>query len=312
MLKPKISPVQYIDLPLLHQKRIRLAVKREDLLHPHISGNKYRKLFYNLIEAKKQNHRTLLTFGGAYSNHIAATAAAGKELGFKTVGVIRGEELASRPDLIKENPTLSFAASQGMEFLFISREKYRHRENKEFLSELKEKFGRFYLVPQGGTNMFGVKGAMEILTREDQQYDYITVAVGTGGTIAGIIEASATHQTVLGFPALKENFLHREISKYTAKTNWKLIRDYHFGGFAKIQPGLIEFINRFYAQTQISFDPVYTGKMLFGLMDLIEKNFFPGGSKILAVHTGGLQGIDGMNRRLQKKNRPLIEIPSFY
>jgi len=314
MLKPKQSVRQVVRHPLLEKKKIRLEIKRDDLLHPHISGNKYRKLFYNLIEARKKGFTRLLTFGGAYSNHIAATAAAGKEGGFETIGIIRGDELGKHlAEVLQNNPTLAFAASQGMKFHFIDRKTYREqKENPEFLRALEQMFGPFYMIPQGGTNELGVQGAAEILSPADKIFDYITTAVGTGGTMAGLIRASSPQQTVLGFPALKENFLHRDIAAYTTKTNWQLVRDYHLGGFAKINADLIRFINDFYRQTGIPLDPVYTGKMMFGLMDMIEKDRFAPGTSILAIHTGGLQGTDGMNRRLRQKGLPLLEIPAFY
>ena len=296
----------------LEQKQIRLFIKREDKLHPHISGNKYRKLYFNLIEARKQNHDTILTFGGAFSNHIAATAAAGKEFGFRTVGIIRGDELKNRPDLIRQNPTLSFALRQGMKLYFVERQTYRERESEHFQSFLRRKFGRFYPVPQGGTNLLGVRGAEKILSPEDEKFDIITTAVGTGGTIAGIVNASFPHQQILGFPALKENYLEREIDRFAVKKNYTLIRDYHFGGFAKINASLIRFINDFYRKTGIPLDPVYTGKMVFGLYDLISKNRFTPGTAILAVHTGGLQGIDGMRRHIAAKKLPPLDVPSFY
>ncbi len=311
-LPPRVSHAQEIHLPFLEKKQILLAVKREDLLHRHISGNKYRKLYYNLLSARRKSYKTLLTFGGAYSNHIAATAYAAKLFGFRSIGIIRGEELARDiHHTLSQNPSLRFAAEQGMELHFISRKAYREKENPAFIKKLEQQFGEFYLIPQGGTNRLGVKGAMEILTENDYVYDYVACAVGTGGTIAGLIESSADHQTVLGFPALKEQFLEKEIAKFTDKTRWKLIRDYHFGGFARANPSLIHFINDFHRETGLLLDPVYTGKMMFGLMDLIAKDFFPPGSKILAIHTGGLQGIDGMNALLRKKGWPLIA-QNFY
>jgi 1-aminocyclopropane-1-carboxylate deaminase len=284
---------------------ISLEIKREDLLHPFISGNKFRKLKYNLLQAKAENQHTLLTFGGAYSNHIAAVAYAGKEQGFKTIGVIRGEELG---DKITENPTLKFAQECGMEFEFVTREAYRLKTEPNFITNLQKKFGSFYLVPEGGTNEYAIKGCEEILTEEDATFDFVCCAVGTGGTISGIINSALPHQKVLGFPALKGDFLKDEIRKFVANENWELITDYHFGGYGKVNEELIQFINQFYKQTQVPLDPIYTGKMVFGVIDLIRKNYFPNNAKILLIHTGGLQGIQGMNVLLKSKNKTLIEI----
>lgn len=282
---------------------ITLVIKRDDLLHPYISGNKFRKLKYNLNEAKKLGFDKLLTFGGAYSNHIAATAAAGKELGFSTVGVIRGEELKSKTH---DNPTLLLAASNRMELLFVSREEYRKKDTQDFQAHLQQKFGKVYILPEGGTNDLAVKGCEEILTTEDLTFDYICCAVGTGGTISGIINASGANQQVMGFPALKGSFLSDDIRKFAKKDNWKLVQGYEFGGYGKITSELVRFLNEFYQQTEIPLDPLYTGKMMFGVMDMIASGKFPHGAKILTIHTGGLQGIKGMNQWLLQKKMPTI------
>lgn len=283
---------------------IKLWIKREDLLHPHISGNKYRKLRYNLEAAQDKGYSTLITFGGAYSNHIAATAAAGKEFGFKTIGIIRGDELAnSMKSKENINPTLSFAQKQGMQFKFIDRKSYKQKHTVEFSEQLINEFGDFYLVPEGGTNVLAVEGCEEILNKEDAKFDYICCAIGTGGTISGIINSIKSHQKVLGFPALKGDFLNNDIKKYVQTIdNWQLLKDYHFGGFAKVNEDLISFINDFKEQTTVQLDPIYTGKMLYGIVDLHTKGYFEEGTKILAIHSGGLQGIDGMNQRLRNKN----------
>jgi len=288
---------------ILPNNAVELYIKREDKIHPFVSGNKYRKLKYNLLEAKNNGFDTLLTFGGAFSNHIAAVASAGNAFGFKTIGIVRGEELGNK---ISENTTLSFAKENGMQFKFVSRELYRNKTSESFLNDLKEEFGDFYLIPDGGTNKLAVKGCEEILNTEDNTFDYICCAVGTGGTISGLINCLKPSQQVLGFPALKGDFLKEDISKFATQTNWKLITDYHFGGYAKINEELVTFINQFKIDNQVSLDPVYTGKMLFGIIDLINKNYFPKGSKILAIHTGGLQGIEGMNAVLKKKKLPII------
>ncbi|MDN3493817.1 1-aminocyclopropane-1-carboxylate deaminase/D-cysteine desulfhydrase [Winogradskyella bathintestinalis] len=292
------------DLSILNTS-VDITVKREDLIHPFISGNKYRKLKYNVEKAKEIKATSMLTFGGAYSNHIAAVAYAGKAYGFKTIGIIRGEELGLKKDL---NPTLKFAKACGMKFQFVSRDDYRKKTSEDFIATLKRRFGNFYLLPEGGTNDLAVKGCQEIIQTEDFHFDYVCCAVGTGGTISGIINASQTHQKILGFPALKGDFLQQDICKFATQQNWNLITGYHFGGYGKIKPELIAFINRFKHNYDIPLDPIYTGKMLFGIFDLIEKDFFPKASKILVIHTGGLQGIAGVNAKLKRKGGPLIDL----
>jgi len=299
-----------LEIPSVHHQDIRfknllITIKREDLIHPFISGNKYRKLTYNIDEAKRINATSLLTFGGAFSNHIAAVAYAGNMYGFKTVGVIRGEELALKTPL---NPTLQFAKTCGMHLEFVSRAHYRQKNDDDFIDGLKSRFGNFYLLPEGGTNDLAVKGCEDILQATDNVYDYICCAVGTGGTISGLINASESHQKILGFPALKGDFLQQDIRKFANQDNWELITAYHFGGYGKIKPELIAFINQFKKAYHIPLDPIYTGKMLFGIFDLIDKGFFQKESKILAIHTGGLQGITGVNQILKRKNQPLIEL----
>jgi 1-aminocyclopropane-1-carboxylate deaminase len=284
---------------------ISVQIKREDLIHPFVSGNKFRKLKYNLLQAKEEQQETLLTFGGAFSNHIAAVAFAGKEKGFKTIGIIRGDELR---DKISENPTLQFAENCGMQFEFVSRENYRLKQEISFLEDLKEKFGNFYLIPEGGTNGLAIKGCEEILTDEDAEFDYICCSIGTGGTICGIINSILPHQKVLGFPALKGDFLKEEIRNIVKNDNWELLTDYHFGGYGKVNIELIAFINQFFAENNIPLDPIYTGKMVFGVIDLIDKGYFPAKSKVLLIHTGGIQGIQGMNMKLRNKKLPIIDI----
>ncbi len=283
---------------------IQLSIKREDLLHPEVSGNKFRKLKYNLLKAKEKDHHTILTFGGAHSNHISAMAAAGKIMGFKTIGVIRGEELESSEE--KWSPTLKYAASCGMKFEFISREDYRYKDSEGFLKDLKDKFGDFYLVPEGGTNELAIKGCQEILSEKDAEFDFICSSVGTGGTLAGLINASEGHQKVIGFSSLRSDHLKEEISGLVKKKNWEIQLDYHFGGYAKVNAKLINFMNDFSKKYKIILDPVYTGKLVFGIFALVKQGYFPDNSKILAIHTGGLQGIKGMNRFLKKKELPQI------
>ena len=284
---------------------ISVTIKRDDLLHPVVSGNKFRKLKYNLLQAKCENKKTLLTFGGAFSNHIAAVAYAAQENGFQSIGIIRGDELR---DEIENNPTLQFAQECGMQFEFVSREVYRLKKETSFLTSIQKHFGDFYLVPEGGTNPQAVKGCEEILTPEDSKFDYICCAVGTGGTISGIINSTLPHQKVMGFPALKGDFLQDEIRIFVKNENWELNTKYHFGGYGKVNEELIHFINQFYQDTKIPLDPVYTGKMVYGVFDLIQKNYFPAHSNILLIHTGGLQGIYGMNVKLKNKNLPILTV----
>ncbi|MFC6996777.1 1-aminocyclopropane-1-carboxylate deaminase/D-cysteine desulfhydrase [Rufibacter roseus] len=292
------SPLQYITDPLLSEKEVELAVLREDFIHPTIPGNKWRKLKYNLQAAQEQQCETLVTFGGAFSNHIAAVAAAGQEYGFATMGYIRGEET------LPLNPTLQYAVSCGMQLRYLSRSDYRLRHVSSFQAEILKTAPKPYLLPEGGTNLLAVKGCAEIVTELNQPWDVLCVAAGTGGTLAGVIAGAAGRGKVLGFPALKGgDFLKAEVEQllqaYTGQTftNWELQTDYHFGGYAKHTPELLHFIQNFHARHGILLDPVYTGKMLYGNFDLIRKGYFPRGTRIIAVHTGGQQGWRGYKER---------------
>lgn len=290
---------------MVFPKGIKLYIKREDLLHPIISGNKFRKLKYNLEEAEKLGFKKILTFGGAFSNHIVAVAGAGAAFGFETIGVIRGEELI---DKVQENPSLVFAQQNGMQFHFVDRTTYRDKSDEKFIKSLNNLYGDFYLIPEGGTNQLAIKGCEEILTKEDKcTFDFVCCAMGTGGTISGIINSANATQEIIGFSSLKGDFLSDVIRNFVQKENWNVNCEYHFGGYGKVSDELIRFINTFYQQTNIPLDPIYTGKMMFGILDLIQKDYFPEHSKILAIHTGGLQGISGMNDLLRKKNKEIIQ-----
>lgn len=292
---------QRVDIDF--SNNIELSIKREDLLHPFISGNKFRKLKYNLKEAKQLSFKTLVTFGGAFSNHILATAAAGKEYGFETIGIIRGNELENN---YCKNPTLVKAEEFGMKFYFVDRESYRLKDKSDFFFNLKNELNDFYLVPEGGTNDLAIKGCEEILLEEDKQFDFVCCAVGTGGTITGLINSSSENQKIIGFPALKGDFLFNDIRKFAKKANWDLNLNYHFSGYGKVNSELIAFLNDFYNKTNIPLDPIYTGKMMFGVVELINKGYFPEDSKILVIHTGGLQGIKGINNILKEKNSEFL------
>lgn len=299
------SENQKVNLPILTKKDISLFIKREDRIHPLISGNKYRKLKYNISKAKNEGFGTLLTFGGAFSNHIVATACAANENGFKSIGIIRGEELAFK---WQENPTLAFATALGMQLKFIPRKHYKIKHTSEFIEELKAEFDDFYLIPEGGTNDLAVKGCEEILTENDSDFNIVCCSVGTGGTIAGIINSAYPEQHVIGFPALKGDFLKEDICKFANNKNWELQIKYNFGGYAKMNIELCDFLNDFKDKTQIPLDPIYTAKMIYGILDMVKKGEFKPNTKILAIHTGGLQGIAGMNTVLKKKNLPLINL----
>ena len=266
---------------------INISIKRLDLVHPYISGNKFFKLKYNLLTAQKQGYKKLLTFGGAYSNHIAATAYAAQLFGFESLGIIRGEELASKA----LNTTLNTAQQFGMQLQFVTREAYRQKQSLGYLAQLQQDYPDYYVIPEGGTNSLAIQGCQEILNKQDcENFDLICCAVGTDGTITGLIEASHPQQQVLGFSALKGDFLAREIQQLTHKTNWKITDQYCCGGYAKTTPELLQFIRTFEHQHQIPLEQIYTGKMLLGLSDLFQQGTFPIDHRILVIHSGGLQG----------------------
>jgi len=266
---------------------INISIKRLDLVHPQISGNKFFKLKYNLLAAQQQGYKKLLTFGGAYSNHIAAAAYAAQLFGFESLVIIRGEELASKP----LNATLDTAQQFGMQLQFVTREAYRQKQSPTYLAQLQQDYPDYYVIPEGGTNPLAIQGCTEILSDEDREnFDLICCAVGTGGTIAGLIEASHSQQQILGFSALKGDFLSRELEQLTAKRNWQITDRYCCGGYAKTTAELLQFIRAFEQQYDIPLEQIYTGKMLLGLTDLIQQGSFPAGHRILVIHSGGLQG----------------------
>ncbi|THD68764.1 1-aminocyclopropane-1-carboxylate deaminase/D-cysteine desulfhydrase [Robertkochia marina] len=293
---------QKVDLEIFEKASLEVHLKREDEIHPVVSGNKFRKLKYNLLHVLEHGYRGVLTFGGAFSNHIAATAYACKEAGIPCAGVIRGEELKDKP----LNDTLAAASSQGMLLHFVSRETYREKMSSEMKARWRAAYPGYYILPEGGSNDLAVRGCAEILTAEDARFDVICAAVGTGGTLAGLITGSHPGQHVIGFPALKGDFLKEEIVKFVQSENWSLQTRFHFGGYARINEILVDFMNSFKLKTGIPLDPVYTAKMMYGIQVLAEEGYFNPGTKILAIHTGGLQGIPGMNRELKRKKLPLI------
>jgi len=286
-----------------------IVIKREDLIHPTVSGNKIRKLNYVFKEIKEKNFSLVLTFGGAFSNHLAATAAAGKILDVKTIGIIRGEEWQTK---INQSQTLTFCKNQGMELYCILREEYRFKELGTIVREILTKNPKTRIIPEGGTEPLAIKGCEKILQKEDIYFDVVCSSVGTGGTLSGLINSVASHQKVIGFNALKNPKIDSIVSNFTKQKNWLINPDYTFGGYAKVTDTLIAFMNQFYQQYEIPLDPIYTGKMLFGIFDLLKQKKWIWGKKILVIHTGGIQGVEGMNFQLQKKGKALLEYGNSY
>ncbi len=293
-----LSVLQKLEDPFLAGSGLTIYVKRDDLIHPQISGNKWRKLKYNLVKAREEGYDTLLTFGGAFSNHILATAAAGREYNFKTIGIIRGEKHAEL------NDTLENSVALGMQLFYTDRDSYRRKDTPAFIEKLKAAHGSFYLIPEGGSNALAVKGCSEIPVEIEIPYDYICCACGTGATLAGLILGSQPLKKAFGFSSLKgggflsddvQNFLD-ELSPGT-QVEWEIIQDYHFGGYAKTTEELFRFADGFTERTNIPLDYVYNAKMFSGIYDMIAKGSFKPGETIVAIHTGGIQGNSGMKHR---------------
>ncbi len=288
------TPVQEIAHPAAKSAGVKLLVKREDLNHPYVSGNKWWKLKYNLASAADRGIPTLLTFGGAFSNHLYATAAAAYALNLKSIGIIRGEET------LPLNPTLQFAKDRGMIFKYVSREQYRRKAEPEFIEKLRQEFGGFYEIPEGGSNILAVTGCAEFAERELSKidFDYLCLPVGTGGTIAGLICGFRGKKNIIGVSVLKNGeFLQTEIINHVHDfsgqlyPDWSLLTAYHHGGYAKVTNDLVQFIGEMKVVYDLPLDPVYTGKLVWGVLKEIESGSFKRGSTILLLHTGGLQGI---------------------
>ena len=314
-IKMLFSDLQSVIEPVIHsvlkKSSIKLFIKREDVLHPFLSGNKYRKLKYNLLEMYNRGFTKLLTFGGAYSNHILAVAIAGFQYKIPSIGIVRGEELAENiPRTLKKNPTLAKAYQLGMRFEFISRKTYRNKNDPFFLKTLQNKYPKAYMLPEGGTNSLAIRGCEEILDSACDAFDFIATPLGTGGTFIGLVNTIKTHQKVLGFSALKAKNQLENVSHYKSlkkgSNAYKIFSEDFFGGYAKFNKDLIDFLNDFKSQTNILLDPIYNGKMMYRILDLIKNNYFSPNTKILAIHTGGLQGMAGFNERLKRKKLPQI------
>lgn len=281
------SPMELLSDEKLSASGVELWLKRDDLIHPDVPGNKWRKLKHNLMEAARSGQRTLLTFGGAYSNHIRATAAAGKYCGFSTIGIIRGEEH------VPLNPSLAYAASQGMRLSYLSREEYRCKTSVEVIDNLRQEFGPFYLLPEGGSNDLAVRGCAEIPAEIDIDYDVICCPCGTGATLAGIAAGLSAGRRAIGFSALKDGgFLTRDVTDLQqsaygySSDNWHIECGFHFGGFARKNTELDKFIAEFAKRHGIALDWVYVAKMMYGLCSLAKERAFTPGTRVIAVITG--------------------------
>lgn len=282
------SPLVELRDERFDERQVRVWLKRDDLIHPELPGNKWRKLKYNLAAAAEQGHQTLLTFGGAYSNHIRATAAAGHYFGFSTVGVIRGEEH------LPLNPSLAYAVERGMRLTYLDRATYRAKREPAVLDELRREWGDFYLVPEGGSNGLGAQGCSEIPAEVDLDFDVMCCPVGTGGTLAGIIGGLRPGQAALGFSVLKgATSLDHEVTDLQAAAfgtapvcAWRIEHGFHFGGYAKKTSELQDFIDDFADRHDITLDRIYTAKMMFGIVTLTQDGYFPASTRLVAVITG--------------------------
>ncbi|MBC8053251.1 MAG: pyridoxal-phosphate dependent enzyme [Sphingobacteriaceae bacterium] len=282
------SPEEEIIHPLFIEKNIRLFIKRDDTIHPFISGNKWRKLKYALLKAEQTHKSHLVTFGGVWSNHLLATSCAAAKFGFKSTGIVRGEPLNTE--------TLSLCRLFGMNLIFTNRESYRDKPG--LFKRYFEDDSDAVFIDEGGYSPEAAKGCAELVDELQQTYQHVFCACGTGATAAGIINGltNKNSQTLFhAVPVLKGDFLKHEIDKLLhSPVDFEYHRDYHFGGYAKTRPELIDFLKKLVSHTGILLDPVYTAKMMYAIFDLAKKDYFPTGSKILAIHTGGLLGLLGM------------------
>ncbi len=290
------TPLEPLNHPIFEQHNIQVWMKRDDLNHPIIQGNKLHKLHYNLQEAIQQNCQQVISFGGAYSNHILALAAATQELGLASIGIIRGEELAQHPE--KWSPTLQQAQTLGMKCQFVSRKTYRLKAEAHYLAELQTQYPNSYIVPEGGTNTLAIKGfqsTCEALEQQCPNWTHLYTAVGTGGTLAGLTEYSATKENrarhVIGIAVLNEaDYLREQIQNLTQQTHWQLLTQYSVGGYAKKDDSLIATTKWFEETFSVLLDPIYTSKMVTGFLSEMKQGKIPAGSKVILYHSGGLQG----------------------
>lgn len=285
----KITPMNFHGLDLF--------IKRDDLIDKQISGNKLYKLKYNIVHAKRLGKTAILTFGGAFSNHIVATASLCYKVGFDSIGIIRGEA----PSI--QNPTLRLASELGMKLIHISRGDYRLKSEVHFLNKLALDFPQAYIIPEGGANLAGILGAKTILNSATDQFDRIICPIGTGTTFAGLVKAAKSHQKVIGITIHRHSAILQDIFKVypsfsrIQSSRYEIMNDFHFGGYAKWKPELLTFIQQFHVTTGIKLDPIYTGKAMYGLAEIVRNGKLNKENKVLFIHTGGLQGISGFEQR---------------
>ena len=287
-MNSKLNQQIFSDLYLNNE--IEVFVKRLDLIDPLISGNKLFKLKYNVDRALLEKKNMLITFGGAFSNHILATAAYAKKKNIDCLAIVRGEEYSEL------NPLLALAKEYGMNFCFVSRKEYAKRNDNNYISELIRKYKKAFIVPEGGNNKLGVLGAEEILETQDMSFDYIICPIGTGATLSGIVNSSNRSQKVIGINCINDTKdINKNISQKTNKNNWEIINEFNFGGFAKFDNLLTEYLKKFKLNYKITLDLNYTTKMFFGFEKLVERRYFHRKSKVLLIHTGGTYGNLGFN-----------------
>jgi len=308
-----LSELQQLHHPIFSQHKVQVQIKRDDLIHPIISGNKWRKLKYNLDHAKKnKNIHGVLSFGGSYSNHIHALAFACYQQNIPCIGVIRGEESYAN------NFTLSWARHWGMQLIFVDRKTYKCRHDSEYLTLLQQEYTDYFIVPEGGSNELAIPGIAEIITELNQQaeFDTLMTPVGSGGTLAGLIAgdkgSTESEHKILGIAVLKgADYLINEVKALQpdltkSHNNWQILTNFHRGGYAKFSYDDLKRIMDFNQVTGVDFEPVYSGKMILALLDLLEQKYFKAGERIVLLHTGGMQGLGGMVEReiLNKEDWP--------
>ncbi|GLX84207.1 1-aminocyclopropane-1-carboxylate deaminase [Thalassotalea loyana] len=293
------SPITPLHHPLFEQANISVCIKRDDQIHPIISGNKWRKLKGNVELALQQGKKGIVSFGGAYSNHIHALSYACKINGLSSVGIIRGEQH------FQENATLSQAKSWGMNLQFVDRATYKLRHDEAFLIQVRDNYPDHLIVPEGGTNDAALTGVGEVMDELETQleFDTIITPVGSAGTIAGLIKSDKNKHNIVGISVLKgAQYLEDEVKKLiqddtNQTTNWEILHDFHLGGYAKFSTRDIQHLAQLNKQLGVMFEPIYSGKMLLAFISLVEQGYFSSGERVVLLHTGGLQGINGMLER---------------